>query len=225
MLVDLQSWLSSPLGGHAAGDELYSIEGVIGSAFGDRCKPAPRAALIRGLAGDDGLFGLAGNDRLDGGAGNDGLSGGAGNDTLTGGSGNDFVRGQFGNDTVSGGSGHDVVDGGAGTDRLAGQGGADQFDFDLQDDSKPKAPDRILDFSRAQGDKIDLPTSTPTSRWTATRRSSSSARASSPAWGRFASFIGTATRSIEANTQHDAGAEPGIVLDGLISLRGSDFIL
>ena len=39
---------------------------------------------------------------------------------------------------------------------LVGRGGADRFDYDDTDDSTPAAPDLIRDFSRAQGDRIDL---------------------------------------------------------------------
>jgi Ca2+-binding RTX toxin-like protein len=60
-------------GGHAAGDMLVSIEGLVGSAF------------------NDSLEGDAGPNRLEGGAGDDTLRGGAGADTLIGGAGLDRV--------------------------------------------------------------------------------------------------------------------------------------
>jgi VCBS repeat-containing protein len=60
-------------GGHAAGDSLAGIEGVMGSRF------------------DDILVGNEGANRLDGGDGNDTLVGGAGADTLIGGGGIDTV--------------------------------------------------------------------------------------------------------------------------------------
>ena len=47
---------------------------------------------------------------------------------------------------------------------LTGGGGADRFDYDERYDSTPATADVITDFSRAQGDKIDLARSTPTSR-------------------------------------------------------------
>ena len=43
-----------------------------------------------------------------------------------------------------------------GADELVGRGGADRFDYYYTDNSTPTDPDRILDFSRAQSDKIDL---------------------------------------------------------------------
>ncbi|WP_395673846.1 hypothetical protein [Inquilinus sp.] len=59
--------------------------------------------------------------------------------------------------TLSGGAGNDKLVGSAGTDIFIGGAGADRFQFNLASDSVvgPKA-DRIADFSRAQGDKIDL---------------------------------------------------------------------
>ncbi|MDD5049138.1 MAG: hypothetical protein PHH09_09440, partial [Methanoregulaceae archaeon] len=67
-------------GGHAEGDQLHNIEGIIGSSEADN------------LTGDDQnniLNGAAGNDIIDGGAGDDILIGGAGADSLTGGLGSD----------------------------------------------------------------------------------------------------------------------------------------
>ena len=224
VLVDLQSGFVS--GGHATGDVFSSVEGVIGSAFGDEMQAGAAGGTIRGLAGDDGLFGLAGNDRLEGGAGNDGLSGGDGNDTLSGGGGNDFVRGQFGNDTVSGGSGHDVVDGGSGTDRLAGQGGADQFDFDLQDDSKPEALDRILDFNQAQGDKIDLFDLDANEQEAGNDAFQFIGQAQFTGVGQLRFFHRNGDTVVQADTSNvTAGPEFGIVLEGLITLQGGDFFL
>ena len=67
-------------GGDAAGDHLYSIEGVIGSAFADGLYGDDQRNVLRGEGGDDVLGGLGGDDTLDGGGGNDLLDGGAGND-------------------------------------------------------------------------------------------------------------------------------------------------
>ena len=86
---------------------------------------------LRGYAGNDALYGAAGADTLDGGAGDDRLSGGAGNDRLL---------------------------GAAGQDRLTGGTGADRFVVWRTSESKVGAANRdiILDFNRAEGDKVDL---------------------------------------------------------------------
>ncbi|MBR0556587.1 calcium-binding protein [Ciceribacter sp. L1K23] len=104
---------------------------------------------IGGNSGNNTLNGYSGNDSLSGGAGNDSLYGGAGNDSLLGGSGNDRMKGGSGNDKLTGSSGADV---------LFGDSGADRFIFKSLSDSTVSSSgrDTIEDFSRSQGDKIDL---------------------------------------------------------------------
>ncbi|MFQ2149393.1 type I secretion C-terminal target domain-containing protein [Aeromonas jandaei] len=113
--------------------------------------------ILFGQGGDDFLFGGAGNDILFGGAGNDTLYGESGNDTLYGGSGNDTLFGGIGDDTLSGGLGNDILVGGLGNDILKGDGGADTFTW-LQGDTTAGsvAKDYVVDFSKAEGDKLDL---------------------------------------------------------------------
>jgi Ca2+-binding RTX toxin-like protein len=96
--------------------------------------------ILLGTAGDDVLRGDNGRDQLFGFRGDDRLIGGAGADRL------------------HGGGGDDVLIGGFGADRLSGGGGADLFIFRLVEGSQPGAAlrDRIGDFSRSEGDRIDL---------------------------------------------------------------------
>ncbi|WP_269769733.1 cadherin domain-containing protein [Flavisphingomonas formosensis] len=70
----------------------------------------------------------------------------------------DTIYGGGGNDSIYGGAGNDVIHGGTGLDQLRGEAGADLFVFDtLQDSGATQATaDKIIDFSSAQGDKIDL---------------------------------------------------------------------
>lgn len=104
----------------------------------------------------DTFWGADGNDTLYGYNGNDTISGGNGNDTLIGGKGNDKLKGDVGNDTLKGDAGNDRLEVGAGADKLYGGDGADTFIFRSKTDSTTVAPDKIFDFSHAQGDKIDL---------------------------------------------------------------------
>lgn len=67
----------------ALGDSFVSIEGVIGTAFGD--------SIIMGDAGNR-ILGLGGDDFIDS---------GNGNDTINGGAGADFIHGSQGSDTSS----------------------------------------------------------------------------------------------------------------------------
>lgn len=146
--VNLATGLGS--GGHAAGDVLYEIENLIGSAYADT------------LTGDDGA------NSIDGGAGNDVMAGGGGADTLIGGTGTDtadysasdsgvtvnlatglgsggdaeadvltqiesilgsnyadLLTGDGNANTLTGGAGEDSLYGGAGSDSLYGGDGND----------------------------------------------------------------------------------------------------
>ncbi|MFC5705817.1 VCBS domain-containing protein, partial [Aeromonas eucrenophila] len=113
--------------------------------------------ILFGQGGDDFLYGGAGNDILFGGSGNDSLFGEAGNDTLYGGTGNDTLSGGAGNDTLSGGLGNDILTGGLGNDILKGDGGADTFVWQKGDTvAGTLSKDYVVDFSKAEGDKLDL---------------------------------------------------------------------
>lgn len=79
------------------------------------------------------------------------FDGTSGDDTLFGGTGADVLNGNSGNDTLIGGAGDDTLTGGAGNDTLYGGAGADRFIIGPGD-----GRDAILDFSRAEGDRIDL---------------------------------------------------------------------
>ncbi|WP_225770490.1 calcium-binding protein [Inquilinus sp. Marseille-Q2685] len=154
-------------GGDATGDTLVSIEGINGSAYAD---------TLIGNSGDNVLQGSAGADTLDGGNGVDTASyadstkgvtvnlatgiasgGTATGDTLVSIEG---VNGSAYDDTLIGSAAADILAGGWRKDVLTGGGGADRFVFtDARDSSWDRTyTDRITDFSRAQGDKIDLST-------------------------------------------------------------------
>lgn len=122
-----------------------------------RLQPRPAPA---GTAPDLGAFELDqtfGSSFVGTGAG-DVLHGTNGGDTLRGRDGDDVLIGRGGGDRIFGGNGDDVVHGRRGFDRLDGGDGADRF---VYADFRP-APadgdrfDRIADFSRREGDRIDL---------------------------------------------------------------------
>jgi Ca2+-binding RTX toxin-like protein len=97
--VNVLLYIDDASGGDAAGDELNSIENVMGSAHADQ------------LWGDDGvnlLWGMSGNDLLKGFGGSDQLFGGNGSDTLEGGDGADILMGDAGADQMNGGAGNDT---------------------------------------------------------------------------------------------------------------------
>ena len=116
--------------GDAAGDELRSIEVVVGGAGNDNLASGLSAyATLKGGAGNDTLdggdgggelFGDAGDDSLVGGTRDDLLTGGAGNDILKGGGGDDELKGEAGDDTLIGGmQGQQELDGGADKDTVS----------------------------------------------------------------------------------------------------------
>lgn len=144
---------------------------VVEEVFGTRLVPVLSTTVevvgiesltFNGGGGNDTLDGSAANGPLlgRGGAGDDRLVGGSGADTLLGGAGRDVLLGGAGDDTLDGGAGGDVLVGGLGADVLTGGAGADVFRFMGEDDLVASVgrsgPDRITDFSLAQGDRIDL---------------------------------------------------------------------
>jgi VCBS repeat-containing protein len=109
--------------------------------------PPPPPGAIVGGAGDDIITGTSGADVIYGQAGDDQIAAGDGNDTVFGGA---------GRDTIDGGDGNDIINGGSDRDDLTGGKGADTFRYYLASESTPAGFDRIRDFDRLQGDKIDL---------------------------------------------------------------------
>ncbi len=120
-----------PAGGPAVGDQLSSIEGVRGTAFGDVLRGSTVANLLDGAGGDDTVFASLGGDTLVGGAGRDRL-------VLTGIAGNVEVLGTQarvgqtwsavigGFESFATGDGNDSFNGLVGTLEIYSNGGNDQ---------------------------------------------------------------------------------------------------
>ena len=66
------------------------------------------------------------------------------------------LRGEAGNDSLDGKAGNDLLDGGTGRDQLTGGSGADRFRFATAGGFGTAQADRITDFSRGEGDRIEL---------------------------------------------------------------------
>jgi Ca2+-binding RTX toxin-like protein len=85
------------------------------------------------------------------------INGNGGDDQISGLDGNDTLTGAKGNDTLNGGAGDDMLNGGLGRDNLFGGTDADRFDYNsIKDSVTGSQRDKIQDFKRGQGDKIDL---------------------------------------------------------------------
>jgi serralysin len=176
---------SDLLRGYAGDDLIYGVGGA-DSLFGGEGNDqiyaiyppnmtggtAPGATYLRGEEGNDILGGGAQFDDINGNAGADTAHGNDGDDWVVGGkdadllfgdNGFDIVYGNLGDDTVSGGDGADWVRGGQGAagddliwgdrgdDTVSGGAGADTFHS-----FSGAGLDRIIDFSLAEGDRVQL---------------------------------------------------------------------
>lgn len=126
---------------------------------------------------------------------------------------------------LTGLDGDDVIIGDGGRDSLSGGGGADRFRFDRADDSMPLTSDAILDFSQADGDRIDLsgidarPSLLFDDAFTLVGGNSFTAAGQLRVWhDRGDTFVA-------GNVDADAAAEFVIKLEGNIDLTAADFIL
>jgi Ca2+-binding RTX toxin-like protein len=147
---------------------------------------------------------------------------------IYGGTGNSTLDGAGGDDYIVGNSGRDRIIGGAGADFVFGEGNADTFAFVSYGDfaSSPEI-DTIGDFSRAEGDKIDLKTIDPDPVTTGNQAFT---------------FIGTAAFTpgaqyqvryqlsgphavVQIDANRDGTADHEILLYNVANLQASDFIL
>ncbi|MBN8530473.1 MAG: putative Ig domain-containing protein [Alphaproteobacteria bacterium] len=208
---------------------------------------------INGSSGHDALMGGAGNDTLvtwsnydvaHGGDGNDlvqvsvaggstmVLYGDAGDDTVIGHNGNaDALGGGTGADSLSGQTGSDTITGNAGTDTMNGGASADSFRFVSVTDSGTGDGNRdlIVDFTKAQSDKLDL-----------SRIDGTGGLPASFTFLGTSAFTGGGTTGMEVRYDIDvpgnrtlvyvdvgtgAGHDFEIELTGQITLVGGDFVL
>jgi serralysin len=271
----------SAVGGDAAGDRLYSIEGLVGSAFGDALYGNDQGNVLRGGGGDDVLVGFGGDDVVHGEGGDDSIGGSAGIDRLDGGEGDDLLDGGEGDDVLDGGAGVDTasfessynyagvnadlasgiahgaapvgsdrlsgienlegtlygdrlagngganaLDGAQGADVLEGRGGADRFVYGQTYESMPAAPDLILDFSRKQGDRIDLSAVDTNDQVPGDPAFRFIGQDPFTDAGQVRFFKAGGDTVVEVNTDDTtAGAEMQIMIDAALSLRATDFVL
>jgi len=144
-------------GGDAEGDVLSGIEIIEGSRlYGISLTGDEGVNILRGLGAINSFNGLGGDDIATGADYADYFYGGDGNDYLDGAAYRDGLQGGAGDDTIIGGAGNDDLYG----DDLYNGIGADRFVYTSLDDttvtSDANGRERILDFSHAEGDIVDL---------------------------------------------------------------------
>jgi hypothetical protein len=150
-------------------DGLAGADTITGGAGRNYLRGGEGADSIVGGAGFDDINGNAGNDTCVSGGGDDWVVGGKDNDSLTGSAGQNLVYGNLGADTCEGGDGNDVVRGGQDNDIVRGGSGDDYVSGDKGDDTVTGGSgadvfhtfgdagiDRVLDFNRAEGDRVLL---------------------------------------------------------------------
>ena len=168
--------LNNQLQGGGGNDTVYGGDG------NDTVTDVSGSNYLRGGEGNDSLQGGSGFDDINGNPGNDTVFGGDGNDWVLGGKdddvlygqgGDDIVYGNLGSDWCDGGVGNDTIRGGQANDTLLGQAGDDWISGDRGDDTISGGSgadtfhsfgeagiDRVTDFNRAEGDRIQLDSGT-----------------------------------------------------------------
>ncbi|MBB1248226.1 calcium-binding protein [Rhizobium sp. G21] len=153
----------------------------------------------------------------------DTLIGDSGANGLWGQNGDDILKGLDGNDKLYGGSGDDDLYGGRGLDRLTGNSGADFFIFQSTSDSPNNSNrDVIVDFSRSQGDQIDL---MDIDAVKSSSRDNAFDFIGSAAFSDTAGELRYSGGIIRGDVNGDGRADFSIEVDNMASLRAGDFIL
>lgn len=196
-----------------------TLAGYYGAALVDQADNLTDVAAIRSLvmtALSHGAADVAGV-KLTAKAGVDSvLSGGAGDDTLV---------GMTGADTLLGGVGDDVLTGNGGSDRLTGGGGADRFNFDK---AYPLSGgvDTITDFSRSEGDRINVHSIDANSLTTGGDDFTFiGVQAFHGAPGELRYVVSGGVATVQGDLNGDAVADFSIRLVGVSTLSAADFLL
>jgi len=164
--------LDDVLKGYAGGDSISAGAGsdtIDGGAGANYLRGDDGADSMVGGSGFNDMNGNMGADTVSGGSAGDWVVGGKDNDILGGEGGNDIVYGNLGDDWCDGGDGADLVRGGQGDDVLYGRAGDDWLSGDRGSDTltgglgadvfhtfNEAGIDRVVDFNRAEGDRVEL---------------------------------------------------------------------
>ncbi|HZH53691.1 MAG TPA: PQQ-dependent sugar dehydrogenase [Microvirga sp.] len=142
---------------------------------------------------------------------------------LTGGRGNDRLSGRSGDDLLDGGPGSDRLFGGAGQDTLDGGPGRDLFRWRGVLESTVSQPDLVLDFRRP--DRLDLAQIDADRTRGGNQGFAFVGTGEFTAAGQVRYAVEGAQTHVFLNVDADSQAEGMILLAGVHTLRGGDFLL
>ncbi len=192
------------------------------------------AAVVVNLASGDASGGDAQGDVflnfewLAGGNAADVLTGDTGANRLVGRLGNDNLSGAAGNDVLIGDAGNDTLNGGTGFDVLRGGGGVDAFRFATATDSggPGRLRDRIMDFTQADDDRIDVSAIDANAVLAGAQDFSFIGSAAFTDAGQVRAQVISGNTFVSGNTDANlATSEFSIFLSGSITLTNGDFLL
>jgi Ca2+-binding RTX toxin-like protein len=155
---------------------------------------------------------------------------GSGNDfdnVVLGTSGKNTLRGNAGDDTIKGQAGDDTLIGGSGADKLTGGLDVDLFLYTASNQSTVAVTgrDTIYDFSQAEGDKIDLSAIDADSTVAADQAFVFiGAAAFSSTAGELRAEVMGANTLVSADINGDGSADFSILVKGVTTMAGGDFI-
>jgi len=170
------------------------------------------------FTGFEDIAGGSGKDTLTGDGFANRLYGRSFDDLLVGGGGNDRLLGQDGNDTLDGGLGADVLIGGSSADRF-------RFSATTHSPSVAGQRDRIVDFVRVEGDRIDL-SLIDANLTLAGNEAFAFVAGAFTAAGQVRAIVSGGVFVVQGNTDANlATIELSILVTAANALNGTDFIL
>lgn len=169
------------------------------------------------LIGDANASGVGNalDNRIQGNAGDNLVEGYKGDDTLIGGAGDDHL---------DGGRGDDLLDGGPGLDTMTGGAGADSFRLTGADVPTGPAIGIITDFSRTQGDIIDL-TGMEAYSFIGTNPFTLFDEYGNSSLGEFRYEVVARGIRLEGDTSGDGLADWSVLLNDVFALAETDFLI
>jgi hypothetical protein len=205
-------------------DNVYAV--VVRASDGLFVDDQTLSVTVTNARDGNNVTGTSGGDAISATSTNVALRTSSEEDVVFGRDGNDNIQGMAGDDELYGEAGNDVLVGGDGADRLTGGLGKDQFTYNAVSESSPASRDLILDFSRAQADKISLSGIDANSVLSGNQAFTFiGAAAFSHSAGQLRFDIAGGITTISADVNGDGIADLQIQLSGSITVIASDFVL